>query len=134
MELAQTFLRPLYRGSSGVWTGRCYINQWINLDSLNTKHLFIRINVLRKHNKTVISIMPTAEVACRELFHYVFTYLYTKYPEQYFLNISYNSYRITCYSTKRTYFVNNLATHNVRDLFTILSECVAMDFSILKKN
>lgn len=77
--------------------------------------------------------MPTAEVACRELFHYVFTYLYTKYPEQYFLNISYNSYKIICYSTKRTYFVKNLATDDVRNLLTILSECVAMDFSILKK-
>lgn len=40
---------------------------------------------------------------------------------------------IVCYSTNHHYYIGDLATHDAIDLLRILSECVVVDFSILKK-
>jgi hypothetical protein len=103
------------------------------LDSLNQEQLSIRLAILKDFKNNVISIMPEADLACRELFHYVFTYIYTKYPEEYYVYQNNNFYYIFCYSTNRSYLIVDLATHNTTDLFRILSECVVSDFTIMKK-
>ena len=109
-------------------------DKWLELDTFTKKELSIRKDILKKHGKQVIGSMSGTEMAIRELFHYVFTYMSKKYPQCYCLHILLGkTYIIKNKLTNKDYFIPNLFLHDPVELLRILSVCVPVDFNILVK-
>lgn len=132
---AEVVFRPILKTKPDtVFDGCCVPDKCLELDTSNQVHLHKRLVILNKHRNNVLSFTSDADTAWRELFHYVLMYMYGKYPQEYYYLYRNNHiYFIVCYSTNHHYYIGDLATHDVIDLLKILSECVVVDFSILKK-
>lgn len=131
-NLARKILPIIPRTRSDPWKGVCFPDDWITFDRKYKEFIQARSKILSTNKHNVIGYMDSSHNACRELFIYVITYVSEKYPRVFTLTVRNNFYTIFNKATNKLYTVDVLQ-ENVLKLWTILSECVPTDFTILQK-